>query len=364
MLLPTTTFLTLIALLVPSVFAQVPASLSKGFDTQIQVNFKGDSALGFKDGEKIPFSDTANQPVFALGDASGVNRAISFMIMMIDTTKENNFIMHYLQTDFKATGDKTGLSASSTPMVPYAKPGSLGESGERKYTFLLYQQKGSSDMDSMPKAGEKFDYKSFNTANSLEPPIAGIAMTVEVEGASSSDKSSEQSSKAAEGVSSTTSTRITTTTTKTEPTSTSSSTSLPKTISGSDGLTMKKPEPKLIGGGIVSEQPFPPNTASGPTTASSGNGLTTKKPPLKSVGGGVVSEQPFPENATVGPIVKNIAASVNDTTDLSSKSKGSNPSGANTTAAAAVQNEAGGVGGKAGASMAGLVFMIGFAVFV
>ena len=173
----------------PGVLAQVPASLSKAFNTQLQVNFNGDSASGFNDGATVPFTDTSNQPVFALGDASGVNTRISYLIMMLDTTDENNFIMHYLQTDYKASGEKTGLATNSVPKVPYAGPGSFGESGARKYTFLLYLQRNS-DLQSNPQAGEKFDNDAFGTANNLEPPVAGVAMTVNVGDTSASGASS------------------------------------------------------------------------------------------------------------------------------------------------------------------------------
>lgn len=184
MFLSKASILTLTTLLLPSVLAQVPAKLSGGFSTEVQVNFQGDSSDGFQDGDTIPFADTANTPVFALGDSSGVNTAVTYMIVMIDSTDENNFIMHYLQTDFKATGQKTGLEASGEPRVPYAQPGAFGEQGARQYTFLLYRQKTASgvgsEVQTVPAAGEKFDYEAFGAANGLEPPRAGVAMKVDV----------------------------------------------------------------------------------------------------------------------------------------------------------------------------------------
>lgn len=163
--------------LLPCAVAQVPASLSNGFNTELQVSFNGDSASGFRDGATV--EDASNQPVFALGDASGINTRISYLIMMLDTTDEDNFIMHYLHTGYKASGEKTGLATNSVPKVLYAAPGSFGESGARKYTFLLYLQKND-DLQSNPKAGEKFDNEAFATANNLKPPVAGVTMTANV----------------------------------------------------------------------------------------------------------------------------------------------------------------------------------------
>ncbi|KAF7507179.1 hypothetical protein GJ744_010861 [Endocarpon pusillum] len=308
--LPKSSVFALTALLLPSVLAQVPASLSGGFNTEIQVNFKGDSSSGFEEGDTIPLADTANQPVFALGDASGVNTAISFMVMMIDTTDENNFIVHYAQTDFKTTGEKTSISASSDPKIPYAKPGSFGESGERKYTFLLYQQRGSGEMQGMPKAGEKIDITAFNAANDLKPPMAGIAMNVNVGDTSAepapapasapastpapASSPSPASTSAATSAPPTTSSASTTTSTQTttmvttgEPTPNAD-----KDSSGLDSPTMQKPIGKLIGGGIVTEQPFPANGAAGPQVvdniAAYVNGTMTKKMP-KVAGRGVAA---------------------------------------------------------------------------
>lgn len=265
MLLPTSSVLATAALLLHSALAQVPASLSKGFETEMQVNFQGDSSLGFSDGDTIPFPDTDKVPVFALGDASGVNTRISYMIMMLDTTDENNFIMHYLKTDFKASGEKTGLESASTPKVPYAKPGSFGEPGERKYTFLLYLTRGNKEMQSVPQAGEKFDYEAFGAANTLEAPTAGVAMTVNIGDTSTPVEPSSPpppstaptlTATSATAAGSTTDSTTTTTMTMASTTVTPSSSDTPKVESGNEGLT-QKPSLVFVGGGIVTEQPFP-----------------------------------------------------------------------------------------------------------
>jgi hypothetical protein len=260
MLLPRSSVLATAALLLHSALAQVPDTLSKGFETEIQVNFQGNSAQGFSDGDTIPFPDTEKVPVFALGDASGVNTRISYTILMIDTTDQNNFIMHYLKSNFKATGEKTGLESDSTPKVAYAKPGSLGESGERQYTFLLYLMKGSTDLQSVPQAGEKFDYEAFGAANNLEPPTAGVAMKVSIGDNSTPAESSPPSSAATPTAAPTSadvpSTTTSSTTTMTMASATPSSSDKGKADSGKEGLTQKLSF-IFVGGGIVSEQPFP-----------------------------------------------------------------------------------------------------------
>ncbi len=300
--LPKPSVFALTALLLPSVFAQVPASLSAGFNTEIQVNFKGDSSSGFEEGDTIPFADTANQPVFALGDASGVNTALSFMVMMIDTTDENNFILHYAQGDFKATGEKTSISASSDPLVPYAQPGSFGESGARKYTFLLYQQRGSGGMQGMPKAGEKIDMAAFSAANNLRPPMAGIAMNVNVGDASAGSPAPVRASSSSPAPTPPT-TSSTSTTTRTQATTMATmagaAPGAAKNITGLDSPTLQKPIVIFIGGGMVTELPLPVNGTSAAavvanlfsslnaTVNGTLNATTTKK--LKTAGKAVVA---------------------------------------------------------------------------
>ena len=181
MLIPKYSILAASAFLFASTFAQVPTRFSGGFKTELQVSYNGDSSDSFTDGQSIPFADTSNPPKFALGDSSGVNTRISYFILMIDSTDENNFVMHFLKTDYKATGDKTGLASSAEPKVKYTPPGGANESGDRKYTFLLYRQK--SDLTVFPGAGEKFDPAAFVSANGIQPAVAGLAMNVAIGGA-------------------------------------------------------------------------------------------------------------------------------------------------------------------------------------
>ena len=120
-------------------------------------------------------TDTSSAPTFALGDSSGVNTAISFVIILLDTTT-NNRVLHYAQADFKADGDKTGIASSSQPALSYKAPGTLGESGSRQYSFLMYEQNGDVKL---PSAGQNFDAKQFESSNGLNAALAGISMNVD-----------------------------------------------------------------------------------------------------------------------------------------------------------------------------------------
>ena len=135
--------------------------------------------------------DASNTPTFALGDASGVNTDITFLIMMIDTTSDKR-VLHYLQPDFKATEDKTAIDSSTKPVQAYQAPGTLGDSGPRQYTFLMYQQKPGFKASGMPSQGSTFDVKSFASTNNLGDALAGIAMSVQVSGGSTSVTSASQ----------------------------------------------------------------------------------------------------------------------------------------------------------------------------
>ncbi|KAL9108020.1 MAG: hypothetical protein Q9227_007125 [Pyrenula ochraceoflavens] len=168
----------------------VPSSLSSGFDPsaiQLQVSYTGDAFNGFADGSSIQQSSTSKQPVFALGDASGVSTVAQFTIMMVDSTDSNNMALHFLQTGFKADGDKTGISSQTQPTVKYQAPGAFGETGTRQYSFLLYQVNGggsSENLQGLPQGGSKFDVTQFQSSNGLKSAEAGVAMKVELGGGS------------------------------------------------------------------------------------------------------------------------------------------------------------------------------------
>ncbi|EEH33508.1 hypothetical protein PAAG_04558 [Paracoccidioides lutzii Pb01] len=161
----------------------IPADLTAGFSSSgtqgLQVSFGGDASEGITNGETVNLADARNPPTFALGDSSGVNRAISYTILMLDTTDDNARKVQYLQSGFRATGDKTKLETQEGPTIPYEAPSP--DAGPRQFSFLLYQHQGQqpaqlkvvSNGDSGP-----FDVKAFESANNLKPARAGIALLV------------------------------------------------------------------------------------------------------------------------------------------------------------------------------------------
>ncbi|KAI9725337.1 MAG: hypothetical protein M1835_003834, partial [Candelina submexicana] len=155
----------------------IPTDLTSGFDPNsitLQVSYTGDSSEGFKDGTKLSQQDTTKSPTFALGDSSGVNTALSFLILLLDTTNLSNRTLHFLQTDFKADGDKTSISSKSQPAVPYRGPGAFSETGTRQYSFLMYQQTAKGvGVKNLPATGANFDVQKFQSDNGLKAPVAG-----------------------------------------------------------------------------------------------------------------------------------------------------------------------------------------------
>ncbi|EEP78729.1 predicted protein [Uncinocarpus reesii 1704] len=165
--------------------ATVPEDLKGGFRSgsiELQLSFGGDASEGLADGAVVSKEDASRTPTFALGDASGVNRALGFTIMMVDTTDRNSRRVHYLQTDFKATGEKTKIESSSQPVVPYAAPGSKGETGKREYSFLMYLQRPGAQMSNVPAAGDTIDVKEFEKQNGLPDARTGMAISVDMGG--------------------------------------------------------------------------------------------------------------------------------------------------------------------------------------
>ncbi|QSS63172.1 hypothetical protein I7I51_00229 [Histoplasma capsulatum] len=161
----------------------VPADLAQSFSSSgtegLQVSFGSDASEGITNGQTISLNDAQSPPTFALGDSSGVNRAISYTIIMLDTTDRNARKVQFLQTAFKATGDKTKLAAEGEPFIAY-KPPSFGQ-GPRQFSFLLYQQRGQdlTQLSGVPSSGTgPFDLKKFETANNLQPPRVGMAITI------------------------------------------------------------------------------------------------------------------------------------------------------------------------------------------
>ncbi|OJD17261.1 hypothetical protein AJ78_02643 [Emergomyces pasteurianus Ep9510] len=165
--------------------ATVPADLAESFSPSgtegLQVRFGGDASEGIPNGLTVGPEAVSGPPTFALGDSSGVNRAVSYIIAMLDTTDDDARKVQFLQSGFKATGDKTKVRAEGEPAVPYEPP-SL-ERGPRQFSFLLYRQRGQelARLGGIPSVGstEPFDVKAFEAANNLQPPRVGMAIIVD-----------------------------------------------------------------------------------------------------------------------------------------------------------------------------------------
>ncbi|KAK2785683.1 hypothetical protein FQN53_007470 [Emmonsiellopsis sp. PD_33] len=180
--------------------ATVPSILSESFtsDDGLQVSFGGDASEGLQNGATVNLKQAAQPPTFALGDASGVNRATTYLIMMLDTTDPAAMTLHYLQSGFQASGDKTKLEpqgGGGEAEVPYTPP--TATDGPRDYTFLLYRQQqqrgggGDNAQDNLAVGeglkglpagdgdGEAFDVKAFEEGNELQPARAGLAVRID-----------------------------------------------------------------------------------------------------------------------------------------------------------------------------------------
>lgn len=165
--------------------SSIPKSLTAGFSSalQLQASFTNDPSEGFADGTKFKQTDTTANPTFALGDASGVNTAISFCILLVDTTCPNSFALHFAQTSFKADGDKTQLGANGQAAYAYAAPGSFGEKGLRQYSFLMYSQPSDTfTFKGLPQKGATFDINAFESTNGLKDAKAGTSFSVDLGG--------------------------------------------------------------------------------------------------------------------------------------------------------------------------------------
>ncbi|KAI9731183.1 MAG: hypothetical protein M1834_005376 [Cirrosporium novae-zelandiae] len=184
----------------------VPSDLSTNFNTNsisLQVSYTNDSASGFLDGSTLTTQETSQLPIFALGDSSGVNTSLKFLILLLDTTLPTNRTLHYLQTDFAATEIKTGIASDAQPAFPYQAPGTLGEaSGAHVYSFLLYTQPSDFLVDDIPSVGDAIDIESFQSANGLDDAEAGVAMVVDIGGSSNTITASAASLSTASGLTS------------------------------------------------------------------------------------------------------------------------------------------------------------------
>jgi hypothetical protein len=77
------------------------------------------------------------------------------------------------------------IESETVATQAYKAPGSFGETGnERKYSFLLYENKDDDEIDDLkiPKEGDVFDVKTFQDDNGFEEPGAGVGMVVKLGG--------------------------------------------------------------------------------------------------------------------------------------------------------------------------------------
>ena len=209
----------------------VPSQLSSGFtpnEITLSVGYNGDGTQSFADGSTLQTSQVAKQPLFALGDSSGINTQTNFVVAMVDSTDPNNLVLHFMQTGFEADGDETDIASEVSPVVSYQQPGAFNEQGKRQYSFLLYSQSGSSVKtgslpQGVPSTGQTFDVSSFQQANGLQQPIAGLAMFVDLGGSSASTSSSSSAGSTASAAGQTGASVATTTSAAVAPGGSSSS---------------------------------------------------------------------------------------------------------------------------------------------
>ncbi|KAG8165906.1 hypothetical protein KVR01_004458 [Diaporthe batatas] len=164
----------------------IPPGLTSDFTTSLglEVSYQGTGSRfdGIQDGSTLPAAAVATDPVFALSDQSAVNTRIAFLVMMLDTTDPAAPVLHFAQDQFKADGVQTGISSQAQPLVAYAPPGSLGETGQRQYSFLLFQEPSGTTISGLPQAGETLNVDQFLTANNMKGARAGVGILVDNNG--------------------------------------------------------------------------------------------------------------------------------------------------------------------------------------
>lgn len=161
----------------------IPPGLTSGFTDSLglEVSYQGVGSRfdGIPDGSTVSAADVSTDPIFALSDQSAINTRIAFLVMMLDTTDPNAPVLHFAQDQFKADGVQTGISSQSQPLVPYARPGSLGETGQRQYSFLLFQEPTGTTISGLPKAGETLNVDQFLASNNMRAARAGVGIAVD-----------------------------------------------------------------------------------------------------------------------------------------------------------------------------------------
>ncbi|KAL6153194.1 hypothetical protein ACJBU6_08356 [Exserohilum turcicum] len=126
----------------------------------------------------------AKEPTFALGDSNGISPNILYTIIMVDTTCSNDRKLHFARPNFKNNFDITNINTSSPAIVAYIAPGTLGEKGNRQYSFLMYQNPGAVEITKLKLQGGNatFNVQQFQADNGLDAAVAGVGMVVKLGG--------------------------------------------------------------------------------------------------------------------------------------------------------------------------------------
>ena len=314
MLFNTLQYTALAAVFLPFISAQssVPADLSRGFSdsTDIQVSYTNDATNGFKDGTKFAkngmcfypitenlfltntIPEVANVPTFALGDSSGIIPDAFYTVIMVDTTEDSARTLHYAHSNFQIT-EIVNIASKDAPALAYKAPGSLGETGERKYTFLLYQHIGNERVNNLKlQAGDKIDVKKFQSDNGFRDADAGRGIVVDlssqaepssssVSRVSSSTVRSEVPTSAAAVQSTTRSSSIVTRVSSTTVSSSTGRSEIPESTAAQTSGTTARTTDEPVASSVFQE---PPSTSTIAGGVSSGGTLTGTGTPAQQTG--------------------------------------------------------------------------------
>lgn len=162
------------------------------------------------------YTEVAKVPTFALGDSSGIVPKARYTVILVDTTEDDKRTLHYAQTNFALT-NIVNIASETSPVLAYQAPGAFKESGEHKYTFLLYQHVANAEKDTLkiPEEGATFTVKQFQDDNGFQDPVGGLGMVVDLGAGGGGD--APVSSSAVQQASSTAAQEVATSTVVEEP---------------------------------------------------------------------------------------------------------------------------------------------------
>jgi hypothetical protein len=127
------------------------------------------------------YTEVAKVPTFALGDSSGIVPKARYTVILVDTTEDDKRTLHFAQANFALT-EIVNIASETTPVLAYQAPGAFKETGEHKYTFLLYQHFANAEKDTLkiPDEGATFTVKQFQDDNEFGEPVGGLGMVVDL----------------------------------------------------------------------------------------------------------------------------------------------------------------------------------------